>query len=149
VGARADRGDAGGLVSAEEATEPQSQRKATAARSKTQSPARATSAASPKLPKPDEGIQSRLKFSSRRGQPFFLSDLLPAAIARSFPAWSRAAKICWDFAKRVHEIPTHFFCAWLSSCRDTFATFTRYPRVAIVPTIRTILSLTRVVVVDT
>jgi hypothetical protein len=40
VGARADRGDAGRWVGAEEATEPHSQRKATAARSKTQSPAR-------------------------------------------------------------------------------------------------------------
>jgi hypothetical protein len=39
VGARADRGDAGRRVSAEEATEPHSQQKATAARSKTQSPA--------------------------------------------------------------------------------------------------------------
>jgi hypothetical protein len=40
VGARADRGDAGRRVSAEEATEPHSQRKATAAISKTQIPAR-------------------------------------------------------------------------------------------------------------
>jgi hypothetical protein len=40
VGARADRGDAARRVSAEEATERHSRRKATAARSKTQSPAR-------------------------------------------------------------------------------------------------------------
>jgi hypothetical protein len=40
VGARADRGDADMRVSAEEATEPHSQRKANAARSKTQSPPR-------------------------------------------------------------------------------------------------------------
>jgi hypothetical protein len=39
-GHRADRGDAGRRVSAEEATEPHSQRKATAARSKTQGPPR-------------------------------------------------------------------------------------------------------------
>jgi hypothetical protein len=40
VGAQADRGDADRRVRAEEATEPHSQRNATAARSKTQSPAR-------------------------------------------------------------------------------------------------------------
>jgi hypothetical protein len=42
---------------------------------------------------------------------------------------------------RVHEIPTYFFLRLLSRHF--------YPRVAVVPTIRTIFSLTRLVVVDT
>jgi hypothetical protein len=41
---------------------------------------------------------------------------------------------------RVHEIPTDFFLRLLSRHL--------YPRVAIVPTIRTFFSLTRLVVVD-
>jgi hypothetical protein len=46
-----------------------------------------------------------------------------------------------EFEKRVREIPTDFFLRLLSRHF--------YPRVAIVPTIRTIFSLTRRVVVDT
>jgi hypothetical protein len=45
------------------------------------------------------------------------------------------------FQARVHEIPTDFFLRLLSRHF--------YPRVAIVPTIRTIFALTRLVVVDT
>jgi hypothetical protein len=65
--------------------------------------------------------------------------------------------LCWDLRRkseilsglkpnrrvetRVHEIQTDFFLRLLSRHF--------YPRVAIVPTIRTIFSLTRLVVVDT
>jgi hypothetical protein len=49
----------------------------------------------------------------------------------------------WSAENCTHEIQTSFLLR--SCCRDTLS----YPRMAIVPTIRTTFSLTRLVVVDT
>ena len=74
---------------------------------------------------------------SRRGQPFFCSAGICAARAKYYPACSQTEVL--EIARTKSQQIFYY----------ALAVETLYPRVTIVPTIRTFFSLKRLVVVDT